>query len=80
MIWLILSLENSYSSRKGYLPAAPLILHAKRKRLASLSIKGMVQFLKQSNWRSFQRKQIINTRGLLTEPLHDYFYATQKLW
>ena len=36
-------------SRQGYLRAAPLILHAKRKRLASLSIKGMVQFLKPSN-------------------------------
>ena len=28
----------------------------------------------------FQRKQIINTRGLLTEPLHDSFYAPQKFW
>ena len=44
MIWVILSPENLYSLRKGYLAAAPLILHTKGKRLASLPNKGMVRF------------------------------------
>ena len=38
MIWIKLS------HGKGYLAAAPLILHTKGKRLASLSNKGMVKF------------------------------------
>ena len=80
VIWVILSQENSDSLRKGYLPAAPLILHTKRKRLASLSNKVMVRFWKQTNLGSFKRRQIITTRGLLTEPLNVYLYATRKLW
>ena len=76
----MLSLENSYSLRKGYLPAAPLILHTTIKRLASLSNKGMVQSKSRLTKGLFQQEQIINTRGLLTEPLHDYFHVTRKLW
>ena len=80
MIWVILSLENSYSLRKGYLPAAPLILHTTIKRLASLSNRVWCNFKSRLTKGFFQQKQIINTWGLLTEPLHDYFHVTRKLW
>ena len=56
MIWVILSLENFYFLRKGYLAAAPLILHTKEKRLASLPNKGMVRFYKKIILRSFSTK------------------------
>ena len=48
MIWVILSLENLYSLRKGYLAAAPLILHTRGKRLASLPNKGEKKIILRS--------------------------------